>query len=125
MNLSSSKQWQQLVWSWLQMGVDPALSGALRRRQYITNAVPALVLTMALFYAVLFCLLGNSALAAISLKAMVIPLLGMVWFHWQQRCGRPPHYWKACLICQATVLAGILGGQGTQIGGHYYFLLFS
>ncbi len=124
MNLSSSKQWQQLVWSWLQMGVDPALSGALRRRQYITNAVPALVLTMVLFYAVLFCLLGNSALATISLKAMVIPLLGMVWFHWQQRCGRPPHYWKACLICQATVLAGILGGQGTQIGGHYYFLLF-
>ncbi len=124
MNPSSSKQWQQRVWSWLQMGVDPALSGAVRRRQYITNAVPVLVLTMVVFYCLLFSWLGNAALAFLSLKMMAIPLLGMVWFYWQQRSGRPPHYWKACLICQATVLAGILGGQGTQIGGHHYFLFF-
>ncbi len=124
MNLSSSKRWQQLVWSWLQMGVDPALSGAVRRRQYITNAVPALVLSMVLFYSWLFGWLGNAELVFLSLKMTAIPLSGMVWFYWLQRSGRPPHYWKACLICQVTVLAGILGGQGTQIGGHYYFLLF-
>ncbi|WP_165494233.1 GGDEF domain-containing protein [Aquitalea sp. USM4] len=124
MNPSTSKQWQQMVWRWLQLGVDPAQSGAVRRRQYITNAVPALVLLMVLFYFLLFFWLGNWALASISLKASAIPLLGMVWFYRQQRLGRPPHYWKACLICQATVLAGILGGQGTEIGGHYYFLLF-
>jgi diguanylate cyclase (GGDEF)-like protein len=124
MNPGSSKQWQQWLWSWLQMGVDPALSGALRRRQYITNAVPVLVLTMVLFYSLLFAWLGNAALATLSLKMMAIPLLGMVWFYWLQRRGQPPHYWKACLICQVTVLAGILGGQGTQIGGHHYFLFF-
>ena len=124
MNLSTNKQWQYLARCWLQLGVDPEQSGAVRRRQYITNAVPALVLLMVLFYFLLFFWLGNWALASISLKAMAIPLLGMVWFYWQQRLGRPPHYWKACLICQATVLAGILGGQGTEIGGHYYFLLF-
>lgn len=124
MNLHSSEQWQHKVWHWLQMGVDPALSGAVRRRQYITNAVPALVLLMAMFYCLLFSWLGNEALLVISLKMLAIPMLGMVWFYWQQRRGRPPHYWKACLICQTTVLAGILGGQGTQIGVHHYFLFF-
>ncbi|MEC5207820.1 diguanylate cyclase (GGDEF)-like protein [Vogesella perlucida] len=124
MNLYSSTAWQQRVWSWLQMGVDPALSGAVRRRQYVTNAVPVLVLTMVLFYSLLFAWLGNAALATLSLKMTAIPLLGMAWFYWLQRRGHPPHYWKACLICQATVLAGILGGQGTQIGGHHYFLFF-
>lgn len=120
----AGQSWQQIIWAALQRGVDPSLSGAVRRRQYITNAVPALVLVMVLFYCVLFFWLGNVALATISLKVMAIPLLGMAWFYGQQRCGTPPHYWKACLICQTTVLAGILGGQGTQIGGHYYFLLF-
>lgn len=124
MNPSSSKQCRRLVWAWLKVGVDPALSGALRRRQYISNAVPALVLSMVLFYSLLFACLGNAALVVLSFKMAAIPLLGVVWFHWQQRIGLPPHYWKACLICQATVLAGILGGQGTQLGGHYYFLLF-
>jgi len=113
-----------MVWHWLQRGVDPELSGAVRRRQYITNAIPALVLLMVLFYFLLFFWLGNWELACISLKTMAIPLLGMAWFYWQQCIGRPPHYWRACLICQSTVLAGILGGQGSQIGGHYYFLLF-
>jgi len=124
MNLYSSTAWQQRIWHWLQLGVDPALSGAVRRRQYITNAVPALVLAMVLFYSLLFAWLGNAALVLLSLKMTAIPLLGMAWFYWLQRSGQPPHYWKACLICQATVLAGILGGQGTQIGGHHYFLFF-
>lgn len=124
MNLYSSTAWQQRVWYWLQLGVDPAQSGAVRRRQYITNAVPALVLMMVMFYSLLFAWLGNAALVGLSLKMMAIPLLGMVWFYRQQRLGRPPHYWKACLICQTTVLAGILGGQGTPIGGHHYFLFF-
>ncbi|PXX48407.1 MULTISPECIES: GGDEF domain-containing protein [Aquitalea] len=113
-----------LAWRWITAGVDPALNGTLRRRQYITNAVPALVLLMVLFYYLLFLVLGNGELARSCLQDMPIPAAGVAWFRWRQACGQPPHYWKACFICQTTVLAGILGGQGTLFGSHFYFLLF-
>ncbi|WP_220272842.1 GGDEF domain-containing protein [Aquitalea aquatica] len=113
-----------MAWQWISAGVDPALNGTLRRRQYITNAVPALVLLMVLFYYLLFLTLGNRELAQSCLAGMPIPATGIAWFRWRQACGKPPHYWKACFICQTTVLAGILGGQGTLFGSHFYFLLF-
>ncbi len=113
-----------MVWQWISAGVDPALNGTLRRRQYITNAVPALVLSMVLFYYLLFLTLGNRELAHSCLQGMPIPAIGIAWFRWRQNCGQPPHYWKACFICQTTVLAAILGGQGTLFGSHFYFLLF-
>lgn len=113
-----------MAWQWITAGVDPTLSGPLRRRQYITNAVPAAVLLMVLFYYLLFLTLGNRELAYSCLAGMPIPATGIAWFRWRQTCGQPPHYWKACFICQTTVLVGILGGQGTLFGSHFYFLLF-
>ncbi|RQO75869.1 hypothetical protein DBR44_06895 [Aquitalea sp. FJL05] len=113
-----------MAWQWITAGVDPTLSGPLRRRQYITNAVPASVLLMVLFYYLLFLTLGNRELAHSCLVEIPIPATGIAWFRWRQTCGQPPHYWKACLICQTTVLTGILGGQGTLFGSHFYFLLF-
>ncbi|WP_293765139.1 GGDEF domain-containing protein [uncultured Aquitalea sp.] len=113
-----------VVRQWVELGVNPELSGAVRRRQYITNAVPGLVLLMVFFYFLLFLWLGNWPLARSCLLEMPIPLAGMIWFHLRQRAGQPPHYWKACFICQTTVLTGIFAGQGTLFGTHFYFLLF-
>lgn len=112
------------VRQWLELGVGPELSGSARRCQFITNATPALVLLMVMFYFPIFLGMGNWTLAMSCVWQAPIPLIGIAWFRWRQRCGKSPHYWKACVICQATTLVGITGGQGTLLGTHFYFLLF-
>lgn len=107
------------------LGMPPGLQGGRLRCQYITNATPALVLLTVLLYLGLFSLAGVPDLVRSSLLTLPIPVAGVLWFRHQQHLGRMPSYWMACLVCQATVLTGIVGGQGTAIDSHGYFLFFA
>lgn len=109
----------------LRRGMPPGLQGARLRCQYIVNATPMLVLLTVLMFLGLFSWAGVHALVSGSLHQVAIAVLGVIWFRHVQRQQRSPHYLGACLICQATILTGILSGQGTAIGGHYFFLFFS
>lgn len=124
----SLSAWREGVVQWfgaqLTLGMRPGLSGARLRCQTITNATPALVLLMSLLYLGVFSAAGVPALVRSCLLELPISLIGIVWFRAIQRRGGMPSYWQACLVCQATVLTGIFGGQGTAIDTHYYFLFF-
>nr|WP_199065897.1 GGDEF domain-containing protein [Chromobacterium sp. ASV5] len=109
---------------WIKLGVNPELSGAVRRCHYMINATPTLVLIMSMFYLPIFLCLGNWALARTNVLQLPISLLGIAWFRYLQKRKQPPHYWKAFLITQSATLVGIISGQGTLLGTHFYFLLF-
>lgn len=106
-------------------GVPPTLRGSRLRCQYITNATPALVLLTVLLFMGLFSLAGLPALVRSTQLALPVACAGVLWFRVSQARGRCPSYWEACLVCQATVLTGIFGGQGTLISTHFYFLFFA
>ena len=109
----------------LAQGMQPGLSGARLRCQYVTNATPVLVLASVLMYLALFAAVGVPALVRSCLMELPLAVGGVVWFRLIQRSGAMPSYWQACLVCQATLAAGILGGQGTAIDTHFYFLFFA
>lgn len=111
--------------SWLELGVSAELTDTERRRQYIVNATPAIVLLAVLFYMALFWFLGNWTLVWTALYELPVVLGGMIWFRLRQVQHRPVSYWAACAVCQLTVLIGIVSGQGTFINTHFYFLSFS
>ena len=100
------------------------IDGARQRRQFIINATPALVLMACVIYLIPSLFLSNPTLVSTILLEIPVPLVGLFWFHAIRSRDRLPTYWHACLICQLTVFAGILGGQGTLINTHYYFLFF-
>lgn len=110
---------------WVELGVSPELTDSERRRQYVVNACPLIILGAVLFYMLLFWSTGNRALVWSTVCELPIVIGGVVWFRLRQHQRRPATYWEACLVCQLTVLTGILSGQGTYINTHFYFLAFS
>lgn len=111
--------------AWVELGVSPELTDSERRRQYIVNATPSIILVAVLFYIALFWSLGSPTLMWTAVYELPVVLTGMAWFRWQQQQCRPVSYWSACVVCQMTVLIGIVSGQGTFINTHFYFLAFS
>lgn len=111
--------------TWVELGVSSELTDTERRRQYIVNATPLMVLVAVLFYMVLSLLVGNAALVWTTVYELPVPLAGVIWFRMRQHQHRPASYWSASFICQATVLVGIFTGQGTYFKTHLYFLYFS
>jgi len=127
MNIDNLLPHNLLRWfkAWLELGVSPELTDTERRRQYIVNATPAIVLLAVLFYMALFWSLGNRWLVWTTLCELPVVVSGVIWFRLRQLQHRPASYWAACGVCQLTVLTGIVSGQGTFINTHFYFLSFS
>ena len=111
--------------TWVELGVSPELTDSERRRQYIVNATPLIILVAILFYMALFWSLDSPALMWTVVYELPVVLAGLAWFRWRQQQSRPVSYWSACVVCQLTVLIGIVTGQGTFINTHFYFLAFS
>lgn len=122
--IQSTSQIERLK-AWLDLGVSPSLTDSERRRQYIVNATPAIVASAVLLYSLIFWAAGSMALVWTTVYELPIVLAGIAWFRWCQHQNRPASYWEACVVCQLTVLTGIITGQGTLINTHFYFLSFS
>lgn len=114
-------RWLRWVWS----GAHPDDTATQRRKLMLSNASAGMMALVIALYNLAYFVIGNPALIRSGLAQLPFALATpLVW--WLQARREPTlARWAVFLLAMGGCAAAIVGGQGTALQAHTYFLLFA